>query len=237
MANRGLSVTAELQQLATAEAHRRRLIPQIEGLKREQNTSGDQVARAKRQGEDVKHLFEASKQRAQKIKQLEVELDGAERQRTMLLETLPNLPHSSVPVGKSAADNVVVRTWGEPRAFDFEPKAHWDLGPELGIIDFERATKISGTRFAVLMGAGAQLERALINFMLSLHIERARLHRSAAAVPGVLDDVVRNGAAAEVRAGPVQDRRGVGPLPDSDRGSAGDEPVSRRDSSTAASCR
>ncbi|MEO5741042.1 MAG: serine--tRNA ligase [Vicinamibacterales bacterium] len=169
MANRGLSVTAELQQLATAESHRRRLIPQIEGLKREQNTSGDQVARAKRQGQDASHLFEASKQRGQKIKQLEFELDTAERQRTLLLETLPNLPHASVPVGQTAADNVVLRTWGEPRAFDFEPKAHWDLGPELGIIDFERATKISGTRFAFLMGAGAQLERALINFMLSLH--------------------------------------------------------------------
>jgi seryl-tRNA synthetase len=169
MANRGLNVTAELQQLATAESHRRRLIPQIEGLKREQNASGDQVARAKRQGEDASHLFEASKQRGQKIKQLEFELDTAERQRTVLLETLPNLPHSSVPVGKSAADNVVVRTWGEPRVLDFEPKAHWDLGPELGVIDFERATKISGTRFAFLMGAGAQLERALINFMLSLH--------------------------------------------------------------------
>jgi len=169
MANRGLNVTAELQQLATAESHRRRLIPTIEGLKREQNSSGDQVARAKRQGQDASHLFEASKQRAGKIKQLEFELDSAERQRTVLLEALPNLPHASVPVGKSAADNVVVRTWGEPRTFDFEPKAHWDLGPELGIIDFERATKISGTRFAFLMGAGAQLERALINFMLSLH--------------------------------------------------------------------
>jgi seryl-tRNA synthetase len=169
LANRGLNVTAELQQLATAESHRRRLIPQIEGMKREQNSSGDQVARAKRQGQDASHLFEASKQRAQKIKQLEFELETAERQRTVLLETLPNLPHASVPVGKSAADNVVVRTWGEPRALDFEPKAHWDLGPELGIIDFERATKISGTRFAFLIGAGAQLERALINFMLSLH--------------------------------------------------------------------
>jgi seryl-tRNA synthetase len=169
MANRGLNVTAELQQLATAESHRRRLIPQIEGLKREQNASGDQVARAKRQGEEVSHLFEASKLRGQKIKQLEFELDSAERQRTVLLETLPNIPHASVPVGKSAADNVVVRTWGEQRAFSFEPKAHWDLGPQLGIIDFERATKISGTRFAVLMNAGAQLERALINFMLSLH--------------------------------------------------------------------
>lgn len=169
MANRGLNITAELQQLATAESHRRRLIPQIEGLKREQNTSGDQVARAKRQGQDASHLFEASKQRGQKIKQLEFELDSAERQRTVLLETLPNLPHASVPIGASAADNVVVRIWGEPRVFGFEPKAHWDLGPELGIIDFERATKISGTRFAFLMGAGAQLERALINFMLSLH--------------------------------------------------------------------
>ena len=169
MANRGLNVTSELQQLATAESHRRRLIPQIEGLKREQNTSGDQVARAKRQGEEVAHLFEASKQRGQKIKQLEFELDSAERQRTVLLEALPNLPHSSVPVGKGAADNVVVRTWGELPTFDFEPKAHWDLGPELGVIDFERATKISGTRFSFLMGAGAQLERALINFMLSLH--------------------------------------------------------------------
>jgi seryl-tRNA synthetase len=169
MSNRGLNVTAELQQLATAETHRKRLIPQIEGLKREQNTSGDQVARAKRNGEDAKHLFEASKARAQKIKQLEVELDAAERQRTILLETFPNIPHASVPVGKTAADNVVVRTWGDPRTFDFEPKAHWDLGAQLGVIDFERATKISGTRFAFLMGAGAQLERALINFMVSLH--------------------------------------------------------------------
>jgi seryl-tRNA synthetase len=169
MTSRGLNVTAELQQLATAESHRRRLIPTIEGLKREQNTSGDEVARAKRQGQEVKHLFEASKMRAQKIKQLEVELDAAERQRTILLETFPNLPHASVPAGKGADDNVVVRTWGEPRAFDFEPKAHWDLGTQLGIIDFERATKISGTRFSVLMGAGAALERALINFMLSLH--------------------------------------------------------------------
>ena len=169
LGNRGLDAKAELQQLATFESQRRRLIPTIEGLKREQNTSGDQVARAKRQGEEVKHLYEASKLRNQKIKQLEVELEAAERQRTIILETLPNLPHASVPVGKSAADNVVVRTWGEPAPLGFEPKAHWDLGPQLGIIDFERATKISGSRFAVLMGAGAQLERALINFMLTLH--------------------------------------------------------------------
>lgn len=169
LANRGLDVTAELQKLATFETQRRRLIPAIEGLKREQNASGDQVARGKRQGQEVAHLYEASKARNQKIKQMEVELEAVERQRTLILETLPNLPHASVPVGKTAADNVVVRTWGEVKTPDFEPKAHWDLGPQLGVIDFERATKISGSRFAVLMGAGAQLERALINFMLSLH--------------------------------------------------------------------
>ena len=170
MANRGLNVTAELQQLATAESHRRRLIPQIEGLKREQNTVGRsggarQAARARTPSTSSKRARRA----ARRSSSSRSSSTAAERQRTILLETLPNLPHASVPVGKSAADNVVVRTWGEPRAFDFEPKAHWDLGPELGIIDFERATKISGTRFAVLMGAGAQLERALINFMLSLH--------------------------------------------------------------------
>jgi seryl-tRNA synthetase len=170
--SRGLDASAELEQLATLEAHRKRLIPQVEGMKREQNTAGDEVARAKRRGEDASHIFEANKQRAQKIKQLEIELDGIERQRVKILEVLPNLPHASVAVGTSAADNPVVRTWGDPRRFDFEPKAHWDLGPELGILDFERATKIAGARFAVLMGAGAQLERALINYMLHLHTTR-----------------------------------------------------------------
>ena len=169
LASRGLDPAAELEQLASLEAHRRRLIPQIEGLKREQNTSGDEVARGKRQGKDVSHIFEANKQRAQKIKQLEIELDQIERHRLKILETMPNLPHASVPVGKSAADNAVVRTCGEPRVFAFEAKPHFELGPALGIIDFERAAKISGARFAVLMGAGAQLERALINFMLHVH--------------------------------------------------------------------
>jgi seryl-tRNA synthetase len=169
LAARGVDLSNELEQLATLEAHRRRLIPQVEGLKREQNAAGDEVARAKRQGLDARHIFELNKQRAQRIRQMEVELDGIEQQRGRLLATIPNIPHESVPAGKSAADNVVVRTWGEPKSFDFEPQAHWDLGTRLGILDFERATKISGSRFAVLMGAGAQLERALINFMLSLH--------------------------------------------------------------------
>jgi len=165
----GGDYSAELEQFATLEAQRRRLIPQLEGLKREQNTASDEVARAKRQGLDARPIFEANKARSQKIKQLEIELDNVELQRNRLMTGLPNLPHPSVPVGASAADNVVVRSWGDRRQFDFEPLAHWDLGPQLGIIDFERATKIAWARFAVLTGAGAQLERALINFMLQLH--------------------------------------------------------------------
>jgi seryl-tRNA synthetase len=169
LAARGVDLSNELEQLATLEAQRRRLIPQVEGLKREQNAAGDEVARAKRQGLDARPIFDANKQRAQKIRQLEIELDGVEQQRGRLMATIPNIPHESVPQGPGAADNVVVRTWGEPRTFGFTPQAHWDLGTRLGLLDFERATKIARARFAVLMGAGAQLERALINFMLSVH--------------------------------------------------------------------
>src|SRR5688572_12399262 len=108
---RGVDLSAELEQLATLEAARRRAIPQVEGLKREQNAAGDEVARVKRQGLDARPIFEANKQRSQRIKQLEIELDSIEGQRGRLLQTMPNIPHESVPVGNSAADNVVVRTW------------------------------------------------------------------------------------------------------------------------------
>jgi seryl-tRNA synthetase len=166
---RGIEADGDLESLATLENRRRRLIPELEGLKREQNTSGDEIARAKRQGKDATAILEANRQRTQQIRQLSIELDQVEHQRTTLLMSLPNLPHESVPVGKSAAENQVVRTWGEPRTFDFEPQAHWDLGPALGVLDFERATKMSGSRFTVLMGAGARLSRALVDFMLDLH--------------------------------------------------------------------
>ena len=167
--SRGLTPDADLEQLAGLETRRRRLIPEIEGLKREQNSAADEVARVKRQGLDASPIFAANKARAQQIKQLEIQLDALEYQRTALLMTIPNLPHASVPKGKSAEDNVEVRRVGTPRAFAFDPKPHWDLGPALGIIDFERATRMSGARFSVLVGAGAKLARALINFMLDLH--------------------------------------------------------------------
>ncbi len=155
LCNRGMDLTRELEELAALESRRRRLLPELEGLKREQNTSGDEVAKAKRQGLDTAKIQEAIEQR---------------RNHGLLI--VPNIPHESVPVGKSAGDNKEVRRVGAPRAFSFTPQAHWDLGPALGIIDFERGTKIAGARFTVLVGAGARLARALINFMLDLHTKQ-----------------------------------------------------------------
>ncbi len=167
--NRGIDADKALEEIATFESLRRRLIPEVEGLKRQQNTSADEIARAKRQGHDTTGIQDASRARAQQIKQLGVQLDSIEHQRNAALLNLPNLPHASVPVGKSAADNQEVRRVGDPRSFDFEPRPHWEVGTALGIIDFERAARMSGARFAVLSGAGARLERALINFMIDLH--------------------------------------------------------------------
>jgi seryl-tRNA synthetase len=167
--SRGLEPDKALEEIATLETARRRLIPELEGLKRQQNTSGDEIARAKRQGHDTAPVQEANRARAQQIKQLGFQLDSVNHQLQAALLLLPNLPHASVPVGNGAEDNVEVRRHGEPRAFDFQPQPHWDLGPALGIIDFERGTKIAGARFTVLSGAGARLSRALINFMLDLH--------------------------------------------------------------------
>jgi seryl-tRNA synthetase len=166
---RGADLSRDLEDLATLETQRRRLLPEIEGLKRQQNAAGDEVARAKRQGLDATKIQEGSRQLAQQIKQLSVELELVETRRNRGLLTIPNLPHESVPTGTSSADNLEIRRHGTPRTFDFPAQPHWDLGPALGIIDFERGTKIAGARFSVLMGAGARLERALINFMLNLH--------------------------------------------------------------------
>jgi seryl-tRNA synthetase len=166
---RGMDLSAELDELAGLEARRRRLLPEIEGLKREQNAAGDEVARARRQGLDATKIQDASRARNQQIKQLGIELESVEQRRNRGLLNIPNLPHESVPVGATSADNVEVRRHGTPPAFAFPAQAHWDLGPALGIIDFERGTKIAGARFSVLIGAGARLARALIDFMLHLH--------------------------------------------------------------------
>lgn len=169
LTNRGSELVAELDAIVALEAERRRLLPELENLKREQNAAAEEVAKAKRQGLDTTALQEANKARAGRVKELTAELDDVESRRHASLLVIPNLPHASVPVGRNADENAEVRRVGTPRAFDFEPQAHWDLGPALGIIDFERGTKIAGARFTVLMGAGARLARALINFMLHVH--------------------------------------------------------------------
>ena len=181
--NRGLDPESILAPFGALDAKRRELILQVEGLKREQNASGEEVARAKKQGLDPSAIFATNKARGQQIKQLETELDAVEQQRADLLMTVPNLPDATVPVGRTAEDNAEVRRHGQLRAFDFEPKPHWDLGPALGILDFERATRMSGARFSVLMAGGARLERALINFMLELH---TREHGYTEVVPPFL---------------------------------------------------
>ena len=167
--SRGVDADAELERFATLETLRRRLIPELEGLKREQNTAGEDVARAKREGRDASGIVEASRQRSQRIRQLGIDLEAVEQERNALLMSMPNVPHASVPLGTRAAENVEVRRWQEPRQFDFAPQPHWDIGPALGILDFERAARMSGARFSVLMGAGARMSRALINLMLDLH--------------------------------------------------------------------
>jgi seryl-tRNA synthetase len=166
---RGIDPDKALEEVITLETARRRIIPELEGLKREQNTSGDEIARAKRLGKDTGPIQEANRARAQQIKQLDFQKDSIEHRRTAAVLNLPNLPHASVPGGKSADDNVEVRRVGTPREFDFTAAPHWDLGPALGILDFERATKIAGARFSILSGSGARLSRALINFMLDRH--------------------------------------------------------------------
>jgi seryl-tRNA synthetase len=167
--NRGLEPDALLAELGPLDERRRALIVDVETLKRAQNASGEEVARLKRLGEDASGVFDANRQRGQRIKELDAELQIFEEQRTALLQTIPNLPHESVPVGSDASHNAEVRRVGDPPSFDFAPQPHWDLGTALGILDFERAAKIARARFAFLLGAGARLSRALIDFMLDVH--------------------------------------------------------------------
>jgi seryl-tRNA synthetase len=166
---RGPGANAVLDRLQELDRTRRELLPRVEALKAERNRSGELIAQAKRTGQDATELLALNKQRADEIKALDAQLASLEEERSPLLLALPNTPHVSVPQGKGAEDNVEVRRWGTPRSFDFTPKAHWDLGPALGILDFERAARMSGARFAVLMKEGARLSRALISFMLDLH--------------------------------------------------------------------
>jgi seryl-tRNA synthetase len=151
------------------DLQRRKLLVEAESRKARRNKFSDEIARLKKRGDDTSPMMAESKELAVQIAEFDQETKEYDEKLQAILETLPNLPHESVPIGKSAAENQEIRRWGEPRQFDFQPKPHWELGTKLGILDFDRAAKITGARFALYFGLGAKLERALANFMLDLH--------------------------------------------------------------------
>lgn len=167
MAKRGAQVP--LDQFINLDQTRRRKLTEVEQLKNKRNTVSKEVGRLKSQGQDAAGLIQEMQEVGAKIQELDGEIRGIEEELNRILMVLPNLPHESVPVGKDETENQFIRSWGEPRKFDFEPKSHDEVGTGLGIMDFERAAKISGARFVVMSGWGAKLERALFNFMLDLH--------------------------------------------------------------------
>jgi seryl-tRNA synthetase len=155
-----------LDEVLRLDEERRRLIQEAESLRARKKQVSKEIGKMK---EKPPELLAEMRDTGDSIKSLEAEGERIEGELNELLLRIPNLVHPSVPVGKDSSDNVVVREWGKPRKFDFTPQAHWDIGPKLGIIDFERGVKISGTRFYVLKGLGAKLQRALISFFLDLH--------------------------------------------------------------------
>lgn len=158
-----------LGEVRKLDEERRALLTEVEALKSEQNRMSKEIPKLKKNGEDTTALFAEMKALSEKVKGLDARVKEVDVTLTQLLLEIPNTVQPDTPEGQDEADNVEVLKFGTPRVFDFEPKAHWDLGTELDILDFERATKITGTRFTVLKGMGARLERALINFMLDLH--------------------------------------------------------------------
>lgn len=162
----------DLQALPELDQQRRVLIQETEQLKNRRNVVSQQVAVKKRAGESADDLIEEMKEVNDRIKQLDEQLRLVDEDIEQRMLHLPNIPHQSVPVGETEEDNVVVRHWGERPVFDFEVKAHWDIGVDLDILDFEAAAKVAGSRYVFYKGLGARLERALINFMMDLHSEQ-----------------------------------------------------------------
>ncbi len=165
--NRGSSET--LEEFEQLDAERRELLTKVETLKHKKNNASAEVARKKHEKEDCNDIISEMGLVSKEIKEIELKLVKIDEDLTKIQLTLPNVPHPSTPFGRSEEDNVEVRKWGEPTKLSFEPKAHHELGENLDILDFERGSKLSGSRFVVYKGYGAKLERALINFMLDLH--------------------------------------------------------------------
>jgi seryl-tRNA synthetase len=166
---RGMDPPAVLKDFRELDTKRRQAITEAETSKAQRNQATEEIGKLKKSGQDASAAMAQAKDLREKISALEKTASDFDAQLRDILVGIPNLPHASVPVGKSAEDNVEVRRWGTPPKFDFTPKAHWDLGSQLGILDLERAVKLTGARFAVYWDLGAKLERALANFMLDLH--------------------------------------------------------------------
>lgn len=164
----------DLSEFLETDATRRRLLTEVEQLKHRRNTLSEQVGQRKRQGRDASDVIAETRALGDRIKQLDEEVRRCEERNETLLLTVPNLPHESVPVGRDSAENVEVRRWGEAPRFNFAPRPHWETGEALGLLNFERASRMAQARFSVLSGPGARLERALINFMLDLHTKEHR---------------------------------------------------------------
>lgn len=162
----------DLSKFKTLDNKRRELLGEAEALKAKQNTVSKQVPVMKKEGKDVAPVLEEMKKLSDEVKVLYTKVNQAEEELNEYMLTIPNIPNKTVPQGKTDEDNVEIRKYGEPASFSFEPKAHWDLGSELGIIDAETAAKVSGSRFTFYKGAGARLERAIMNFFLDTHTEK-----------------------------------------------------------------
>ena len=169
MMERGMDL--DLAPFLSLDARRRDILQEVESLRNERNTVSKQVGERKKRKEDAAELIARMGQVSNRIKELDEELKTAEDDLQALVMVIPNIPHESVVYGTNSEDNPVVRTWGEIPRFDFPPKAHWDIGEELGILDFARGAKITGARFTLYRGLGARLERAVMNFMLDLHCQ------------------------------------------------------------------
>lgn len=166
---RGMDAAAVLKDFREVDSKRRHAITEAETSKAQRNKATEEIAKLKKSGQDASTAMAQAKDLREKISELEKTATDLDAQLREILVGIPNLPHASVPVGHSAEENVEVRRWGSLPQFDFTPKTHWDLGPQLGILDMERAVKLTGARFAVYWDLGAKLERALANFMLDLH--------------------------------------------------------------------
>ena len=167
LATRNFELDTEAFQ--TLDKRRRQFVTESEQLKAERNQATVEIGQLRKEGVDTTEKQQAVRAMGERMAELDAQAAKVDEEFRDVLARVPNVPHESVPVGKSEHDNVEVRKWGKPAEFGFTPKPHWELGPELGILDMERAAKVTGARFAVYWGLGARLERALVNFMLDLH--------------------------------------------------------------------